>query len=205
MTEPAVFPPTATPTVQSTSLVSVDDFVQAFNLGTLSTGEADRVQNVLDIVSAAIRSGRRRFDAVDDDVVTITGISGSGRTISLPKDRLPVRGVTKVEQLGRGDTEYTTADAALYDWDEAGIIYLDCSAGWWTARLRGVRVTYDHGYLALPADVAGVCLAYAKRLYDNPAGSSIRSETLGDRSVTYEAGGLLSDESMILRQYEVLL
>lgn len=193
-------------------LVSLADFAEWYGitlpdpLPSPLTGVSARVQTAIEIASEMVRRGRRVFTLVTGDVVTLDG--PGGRDLLLPQDRLPVRSVTSITNRGRWDTSAVTVDAADYDWSASGIIRLRRGATLghcWSSLSRGIVVTYTHGYTIIPRDVAGVVLSIAKRLYDNPAGSTVRSETLGDYSVTYDAtaGGLLPHEELILSQYEV--
>ncbi len=180
-------------------LVSSDDFVEWYGL-TPSSTDLNRIQTALEIASAQIRNGRRLFSPVSGDLITVD--SEGGLTLLLPKTRLPVTGVTLVEQLS-GEA-YVTVDSTEYDWSADGIL-----SRWWTGwpcRFQGVRVTYSHGYDVLPREVAGVCLSLAKRLYDNPSGQALTSMTLGDYSATYETGGtgLLPQEVDVLQLYEAI-
>ncbi len=180
-------------------LVSSDDFVEWYGL-TPSSTDLNRIQTALEIASAQIRNGRRQFSPVTGDLITVD--SEGGLTLLLPKTRLPVTGVTLVEQLS-GEA-YVPVDSTEYDWSADGIL----SRWWsyWPCRFQGVRVTYSHGYDVLPRDVAGVCLSLAKRLYDNPSGQGTTSMTLGDYSVAYEPGGagLLPHEIDTLSLYEAI-
>jgi hypothetical protein len=185
-------------------LVSGDDFAEWFSLGdgtlaSLPQLDQNRVQTALEIASAAIRNNRRIFTSVSNETVEVDGHWSD--TLLLPKNRLPVTDVSLVEQLSGAD--YVTVDPSEYDWSADG--YLTRCWSWWTDRPRGVRVTYSHGYDILPRDVAGVCLAAAKRVYDQPdGGGGVQSEQLGDHHVTYlaNAGVLLPDDETLLRAYE---
>lgn len=188
-----------------TPLVSGDDFAEWFSLGSgtlasLSTQQQNRVQTALEIASADIRNRRRIFTPVTDERV---GVDGTGsQSLLLPSNRLPVTGVTLVEELS--GTAWVPTDATTYDWSPDGIVQ---KSGWmcWSHRLQSVRVTYSHGYSTLPRDVAGICLAAAKRLYDQPdSGGGIQSEQLGDHHTTYfaQSNSLLPGEEAVLVAYE---
>ncbi len=180
-------------------LVSQADFVEWFSLPSPSTAESARIQTALEIASAAIRNNRRLFSPVTSDLVVIDAHGGS--SLLLPKNRLPVVGVTLVEELS--GAAYVTVASTEYNWSADGYVQR-----WWTSWPdcpQGARVTYSHGYDVLPRDVAGVCLAAAKRLYDQPdGGGGVQSEQLGDHHVTYFAntGVILPIEEEILRAYE---
>ena len=67
-------------------------------------------------------------------------------------------------------------------------------------------VTYTAGYATIPADVKGIALAVAGRIYDNPRG--IRSRAIGDYQETFAGGndmfagaGLLTAERRTLDRY----
>ncbi len=180
-------------------LVSEADFVEWFSLPTPNTAESARIQTALEIASAQIRNNRRIFSPIDSDIVVID--SHGGQSLLLPKDRLPVRAVSLVEELS--GAAYATVAATEYDWSADGFVVRPWAC--WTDRPAGVRVTYSHGYQVMPRDVAGVCLQAAKRLYDQPdGGGGVQSEQLGDHHVTYfsNAGVLLPDDEAILRHYE---
>lgn len=188
----------------NTPLVTVNDFAEWFSIPTPDVTVTARIQTALEIASAAIRNSRRIFTPITSEVVLI---DGSGQpSILLPRERLPVTSVTTVEELQTWQSpDYTTLDSTLYDWSEDGILVKNT---WcvWTNRPRGVRVTYSHGYAVLPREVAGVCLAMAKRWYDNPDNQSVSAEQLGDHHVTYAANSsnnLLPDEAVLLSQYEM--
>lgn len=198
-----------------TTLASPDDFAVWFGLGlnveSLTNTEQARITTALEIASGIVRSGRRIFSRVTDDVVNVDGSGGCD--ILLPSDRLPVVSVSSVTNLALWDTEAATVTAAEYDWTPSGLLHLhrDAAIGaYWTPRRQGVVVTYTHGYDPIPQDVAGVVLAIAKRWYDaasagsTASGSLVKAESLGDYSVTYDtaSSGLLESEAFVLRQYE---
>ncbi len=178
-------------------LVSSDDFVEWYGLSP-TTGDLNRIQTALEIASAEIRTGRRLFSPVTDELVVVDSYGGT--SLLLPRNRLPVTNVSLVEELS-GDA-YVAVDASEYDWSADGYV-----TRWWTtwsSRPQGVRVTYSHGYDVMPRDVAGACLSLAGRLYQNPSNASIQSEQLGDHHITYSTatGGLLPDEKLSLQFYE---
>jgi hypothetical protein len=183
-------------------LVSVSDFTNWFSLSLDSTGQA-RGETALAIASAAIRNGRRNFDYVVDETLRL---DGTGRaSFQTPKNRLPIVDVSEIQEQRDWDTTFNVVDAASYDWDEYGIVTLNGSVHpCWTSRRRCIQITYSHGYATIPGDVAGVCLALAKRLYDDPAQQNIAVEQLGDAHFEYDGGTfLLPDEVRILSTYAV--
>jgi hypothetical protein len=187
-------------------LVSADDYAEWYGLGngtaaSLTTLEQAQIQTALEIASAMIRNGRREFSPVTSEVELVDS-SPAAETVMTSRYRIPVTNVLLVEEFD-GST-YTTVDASEYTWTADGIIQ---RLSWrcWRPGLAAVRVTYDHGYTTLPRDVAGVCLRLASRLLNNPSGTSLVREALGDASVEYSAAGgttLLPEEETILSQYE---
>ncbi len=180
-------------------LVGPDDFAEWYGIVSPTNDQLNRIQTACEIASAQIRNGRRIFSPVTNETVLVD--AHGGQALLLPKNRLPITAVTTVEQLSGAD--YVTVDSTEYDWSADGFVVRPWAC--WTDRPAGVRVTYSHGYDILPREVAGVCLSLAKRLYDNPDGTSVQSEQLGDHHVTYQggaSGSLSSDESLLLSQYE---
>ncbi len=185
--------------VAGTPLVGPDDFAEWFSIPSPTNDELNRIATAVEIASASIRNSRRLFTAVSGDVVQVDTYGGT--SLLLPRNRLPVTSVALVEELSGAD--YVTVDSSEYDWSSDGYVTRSWSS--WSCRPKGARVTYSHGYDSTPRDVAGVCLAVAKRLYDQPdGGGGVQSEQLGDHHVTYFAntGVILPNEEEILRAYE---
>lgn len=179
-------------------LAGVEDFVEWLAITSPSAAETARIHTALEIASAQIRNRRRIFSPISNETVIVDG-SGA-QSLLLPSNRLPVTAIQQVEELVGAD--WVAVDASAYDWSPDGIVM---RIGYWSSRVQAIRVTYSHGYAILPRDVAGVCLAAAKRLYDQPASASgVQSEQLGDHHVTFfaNAGGLLPDEAELLVAYE---
>jgi hypothetical protein len=182
-------------------LVTLDDFVEWFSMDTPSTLEAARIQTALEIASGIIRRNRRVFSPIASEAVTLDG-SGT-QNLFLPRNRLPVTHVQGITQLV--NTDYVTVDPALYDWSEHGIVTYRSYFQRWSSRNQSVIATYSHGYATIPREVAGVCLALSKRVYDNPDGGGvIKSEALGDWNVEYIGYpfGLIANEIEQLKPYE---
>jgi hypothetical protein len=169
---------------------------------TLTAGaETTKVAALLADASAAIRSYTGQ---------TITAVAGDVLTVDAPYTgelTLPERPVTAV-------TSITLDGVALtgWSWDSGHSVALP--GGWSTQSSvtypgRGVlRITYSHGYGSVPADVVAVCASMVLRAMQTTAG--VRSETLGDYSVTYAgdgspgAVGFTADERMLLNRYRRL-
>lgn len=120
---------------------------------------------------------------IDAVVADVADLVGNGRIVLL-LPQMPVTAVTAV-----------TADGVLltedvdYRWNRYGILTRLTLAGqeprcW--ALDADVTVTYDHGYATVPKAVKQVALQIAGRAWANPGGGAVASESLGDRSVSYD-------------------
>jgi hypothetical protein len=130
-------------------------------------------------VRAATGNG---FDFVEDEEIIL---DGKGTPVLL-LPRIPVVDVSEVVELAyAGGTELeldpTSASSPGFEWSEDGILRrLD--GGHFRRRFRAYRVTYSHGFEAVPDAVVGVVIRCAARAFENPDG--IRQETLGRYSYT---------------------
>lgn len=178
-------------------MVSAADFIELFELDSPTDADLARIETAIEIASGIVRNGRRIFTPVNGAQVVVD--AKGGRLLMLPKEILPLRGVSSVVEDG---TILNTTDFA---WSENG--YLERQAGRWPVGLRSVVVTCDHGYDPLPPVIAGICLGIAKRIFDNPDGSAggIQSETIGSYSVAYAtagaAAGMTEFERQVLDRY----
>jgi len=132
-------------------------------------------------------SGQRITAVADDEVV----FDGNGNRILF----LPQRPVTNVSEVTVDGDVWTVGTD--YEWSERrGTLHAIDRRRWPTGQ-RNVTVTYSHGYAELPVDLQALVYGLARRSIDNPAGTEIRSETLGSYSVAYAAmvGGLTSFEA----------
>lgn len=95
----------------------------------------------------------------------------------------------------RGHLIRTEGTASWSSWSTAPVAY-------WPQGRQNVRVTYDHGYGTVPADVRVVALSIAARMITQ--GGAV-FETVGPVSRRYAAASteLTSGERMILRKYKV--
>lgn len=136
---------------------------------------------LLDLASAAIRSYTgQTISAETDDVVTLD--PPYGYRLFLPQ--LPVTDVASVTVAG---TLYDPA--AEYAWyGDTGMVRL--VRGWWGTTAKSVVIVYSHGYAPGSPELGvaqGVCLALAKRTLETAGGGGVKSESIGNYSVTYEA------------------
>jgi hypothetical protein len=129
-----------------------------------ATIDTDRAQQVLNQSTALIQGWcRQNLFAVSGDTVTVDPYD-TGECF-LPE--LPVTAVTQVQLLGCDGT-WSTLDPSFYRWNSRGKVYLTRRPDFWPWQYDSVQVTYDHGYTTIPADLQGVCLQLAGRLFSNP-------------------------------------
>jgi hypothetical protein len=155
-------------------LATVDEL--ATFMGAPDAWDTEVAELYLRLASAEVRAatGQTYDQVLDDEVV----ISGDGtRTLLVPE--VPVTAVTALVDL-TGAAE-APVDPTLWEWSEHGIIRR-MDTGRWARRYRAYRVTYDHGYAAVPDAVTGVVLRMAARVIDNPEG--IKQEGTGRWSMT---------------------
>ena len=128
----------------------------------------------------ALNAASRRFrGAVRHPVSAVTGdtvvLDGNGRESVL----LPAAPVTDVSSLTLDGTPL--ADGADFEWSADG--FLRSLGGCWPARLRCIRVVYDHGFDLVPEDIAEVVIDQARALYRIKPG--VASKTVGAQSVAF--------------------
>jgi hypothetical protein len=85
-----------------------------------------------------------------------------------------------------------------YQWSADG--YLRRVNGLWPSDLRSITVTYTHGYATIPSIIVSITARLAARLLDTP--SSVRQESIGAYSVTYNQVNFQADELILLDQYK---
>ncbi|HEY1395023.1 hypothetical protein [Roseateles sp.] len=130
---------------------------------TLTTTEAARAEALLADASGLIRGyTRQHFEQVEDDVVQLTA---AGSFIRLPQR--PVTAVSSVVAISYAPVPDLTLPEGTWGWDGIDLIevYPAASDVWvslpeslYDAAGPGTfRITYDHGYADIPADVVAVC------------------------------------------------
>lgn len=87
---------------------------------------------------------------------------------------------------------------------ETGILVLGFTP---TASMKKLHITYTAGYSTVPSDLNLVFLDMVCAMYQNRSGSSVRSESLGDYSVSFSdalrtAQGMISSHAFILDSYK---
>lgn len=152
-----------------------------------TSDEAARAAVLLDDASALVRTYTRQdFAPPAPDTVVLRESSG---VIRLPKG--PVSAVTSVVLIGLNGTP----DITIAGWGWDGLDVVDVS-GWDTVMVNlpewvhdrawlpaTYRVTYTHGYAAVPADVVAVVCGMVGRTLSAPStASGITSETIGSYS-----------------------
>ncbi len=137
------------------------------------------------------------LDPVTNEAVALDPIDGS--YVFLPE--LPVTSVSLLEIFD--GTAWSTVDPTNYTVSvRLGIIAgLPNQGVVWPSNPGTWRVTYSHGFAALPSAILGVVLGVAARAYSTPAGVDL--ERIGGYQVKYsmEADGFSPIEKKALARY----
>lgn len=143
----------------SNILATPEDLFRFLNVSNDGGPPSDRVEALLDDVADQVfRESRQEFAYSEDDTVTL---DGSGRSVQL-LPQLPVVDVVSVVEDG------TTLGSDLWQWSMDGRMVK--TSGYWTSKLRGVVVTYSHGFEKIPASLTGMVCRVAARAFVNPTG-----------------------------------
>ena len=157
----------------------------------LTDAEQARAEALLGDASAMIRAYTgQTFDKVTGDVATLRVQSG---TVRLPQR--PVTAVTSVVAIGgAGMPDVAVIDYVFDGIDQIrigeGTFIINLPAIWWDddGYPGTFRVTYDHGYDAVPADVVAIACGMTLRTLTAPtAQGGVTSETIGSYSYRLEA------------------
>lgn len=156
----------------------------------------NREEDYLSAAEAAVRAycGWHIAPVIFEEMV----LDGNGAH-SLPIPSLRVVNITAATNGG------VVMDPLTLEWSQAGFLRAD---GCWTSRLRGVRLTVEHGFDAVP-DVVEIIRAIAGRASLSPSG--ITREQAGQVSVSFSmvapgvAGGivLMDHERVMLDRYRI--
>lgn len=168
-----------------------------------ATLDTDRAQQVLNQATALIQGWcRQNLFAVSNDVVTVDPYD-TGQCF-LPE--LPVTAVTQVQYLDCRTNTWTTLDPSFYRWNSRGKVYLTQTPDFWPWQYDTIQVTYSHGYSTIPADLQGVCLQIAARLFSNPydAQGLVTGGVQMRFSGTKGTDGLKDTETAILAKYTLI-
>lgn len=128
-----------------------------------------------------------------EDHAEVVVDSDGGRVVTVPC--LHLTEVHEVEAGGALMTEGTD-----YEWSASGVLLRYAC---WPRALRGVRVVYSGGYVAIPPELSAVVCGLAGRL-SVPAG--VASWSVGAQTVTFNSEsspGLASVEESILDRYKI--
>lgn len=118
------------------------------------------------------------------ETTTIT-LDGSGSPVLL----LPSLHVTDVVSVTEGELAVDPND---YEWSESGVLRRSSSSPWvtrpgprWSSRLRGVTVTFVHGYESWPLDVLAVVERLSARAVEGSRGPAVLTQV---GAVSYATG-----------------
>jgi hypothetical protein len=176
----------------------------------LSDTEQARAEALLNDASAMIRAYTgQEFDEVIGDVAVLRAQSG---TVRLPQR--PVTAVTSVVALGGGIAPDVTVIDYVFDGIDQirigeGSFIINLPTIWWDDGYPGTfRVTYDHGYADVPADVVSVACGMVLRTLTAPTMSGgVTSETIGSYSYRIDGANvglavtMTKDERTALARY----
>jgi hypothetical protein len=170
------------------ALATVDDLVAVVGREFADT-ELTRVQRLLELASGLVRGEcGQTLSAVTADTVTLPGTWEAD--LLLPE--FPVTAVASVT------IDSQPVDPADYAWNSYGTLYRACST--WGGPDAAVTVVYDHGYTAVPDDIVAVVCGVVNGQLTNPAG--VRSESIGQRSVTFAGDGASIGAGLQLAGYQ---
>lgn len=159
----------------------------------LSGTDLPRAQRLLEIASARVRTFTgQTFEYAE----TTDRLPVRNRKVRLPQR--PVIDVSAVTDIN---------DVAIsFEWLGGNVVDIFTTVlNEWEieprrTRLRAVKVTYEHGYEAVPDDVVGiVCDMTAAALDSPPEQVGVQTETIGPASVSYGSqlpGGVRLTQSM---------
>lgn len=173
----------------------------ALNAFTGSTFDPARAQQVLDQATADIQAETNQYlFPKTDDLVTCNPTPRG--VVLLPQ--LAVTAVTLVEYLDCDDA-WQTLDPKFYRWGR-GRVYLVKRPDFWPRQDDTIRVTYNHGYNPIPADLASVCVKLAARQIANPfeAQKLITGGIQAQFSSARGTGGFSESELMVLARYTLV-
>jgi hypothetical protein len=182
----------------SADLATVQELA-AFAQQSIASNDATAVF-LLKVASGMIR---RELDQtitlVEGDVEYVDPVGG----VLAALRELPVLSVSKVEVSSDGGSTWSVAPPSSYKVSRrtGTISARPGSTVRWPTDEESWRVTYSHGYAAVPPELAGVCWGLAARYYSTPL--AVDMERVGQRQVKYniEAEGFSALESMVLSAF----
>lgn len=191
------------------AFATIDD-VEALCIGTLSATQEDQADALLEQAANKIR-------AYTGQTFDLTSTTDTLRAVGSIV-RLPQRPVISVDSVQLIDTLGNTYALPVYGFD--GIDRLDLAYygqvlnlpeeialdGGWAGT---VKVTYQHGYSDVPADLQALNAELVARIFNAPTQGAvgIRSQSTGPYNVSYDpayAGGvviLTDDDKVTLNRY----
>lgn len=148
---------------------------------------------------------RRSLDQVitwvPGDVEYVDPVNGSFAALK----ELPVLSVDQVEISNDGGLTWMAVPPSAYKVSRrTGTIQARPGTGVrWPADEESWRVTYGHGFVTVPPELAGVCCGLTARYYSTPI--AVEMERVGQRQVKYniESAGFSALESMVLGAYRL--
>ena len=182
-------------------LATTDDL--AARLGRdLDDTELVQAEALLAGASARVRTYTGQdFTFVEDDVVQVKVRNGIAR---LPQR--PVTAVAAVVDLSANSVAFTWLNDDRIQVGVTALNWFEVEP--WRNAVPELRVTYDHGYEEIPADVVDICCAMvARKMALGPESGAYQSENIAGYGYSTGAAaaagsvGLLNDEKAALDAY----
>ena len=131
-------------------------------------------------------------------------VNGDGSD-ALQMKQYPITAITSVEENSNSDNSSNWATLATTEYFNIGN-YLDAGIIKKTAgAFRGTanyRVTYTAGYTTLPSDLKYACYMLASEAFNRSRSAGVKSESLGDHSITFESISMENDNvEKVIQRY----
>lgn len=150
---------------------------------TLTSEQESLIENIINFVSKYAENYiGRNIKARSSDITEYIDIDNEQQIITLKN--FPIQSITSVVEDGETLTEGENNDYLEYD--KLGELYKNSS--YWVQGRKKVVVTYKGGYATIPEDLKQWCINLSVNMYNEKELGNIKSEKVGDLSVSYEKG-----------------
>lgn len=178
----------------SYSLVSVAEAQLVLGI----SGNDDKLRFLLNFATDFIEkyTGRRITQTIYTGA-TAEKLDGNG-TKDLFLKNYPVSAISLVEfnATGANEDQWETVDQKNYFYDsDTGILSFTYST---TKGHGNYRVSYTGGYSPVPSDLKTACIFLAGEAFKRGGSMGIKSESLGDHSIVFDAS-LMSQEGSVVK------
>lgn len=193
----------------SYSLTTLANTKESLGIASGTTTDDELLKRLINSATQTIERylGGRRLAST---AYTNERYDGTG-TDKLKLRNWPVTAITDVQYMtgDYGTPKWESFDSDFYivdtaDGQNAGVIRY--SAGSFNAGVENIQVSYTAGYTTIPFDIEEACIQIVSTMYKQRKARGIKSESLGDRSVTYfenKAGSIIENLGLddVLDQY----